>query len=58
MNYEIILNVFIALIIYNLILSSLGKVILKYFLDHSETVQKEKKSFQDKLKEKLNEKSN
>jgi len=55
-NTEIILNVFIALFVYNIILSAIGKTLLKYFLDSSSVVQKEKKTFEQRLKEKLQEK--
>lgn len=52
-NLEIIINVCLGMFLYNIILASMAKVLLKYFLDKSDTVQKEKKSFQERLKEKL-----
>lgn len=56
MDLNIIINVVIGVAIYNLILSSIGRTVLIYFLEKSDTVQKEKKSFQDRLKEKMEEK--
>jgi hypothetical protein len=54
-NLEIIINVCLGMLICNFILASIGKVLLRYFLDNSDTVQKEKKKFQEKLKDKVNE---
>lgn len=54
MNLEIIINVFIALFIYQIFIKAFGAVLIKYFLDNSDSIQKEKKSFRDKLNEKLN----
>ena len=54
-NVEIIINTCIGLLLYDILLASIGKVLLKYFLDNSETIQKEKKSFQERLKEKQSE---
>jgi hypothetical protein len=52
MNLEIIVNDCIGMLLYNLILSSIGKVILMYFLQGG-SLEKEKQTFQEKLKEKL-----
>lgn len=53
LNFEIIFNVFVAMVFYRMFFSWIGSFLLKYFLDKSETIQKEKKSFQEKLKEKI-----
>ena len=52
-NLEIIFNVCLGLFLYNLILNSIGKAVLVYFLNNSETIQNEKKSFREKLKSKM-----
>lgn len=57
MNIEIILNVFIAMFIYNLVLKAMGITLMKYFLDGNDYVKKEKESFKEKLKNKLEEDS-
>lgn len=44
--------------IYNIVLASIGKVILSYFLQNSETIQKEKKTFEQRLAEKMKSKEN
>ena len=54
-DLEIIINVCLGMLLYNFILASIGRVLLRYFLDNSDTVQKEKKSFREKLKSKLDE---
>jgi hypothetical protein len=54
-DLDIILNVFIGMFLYNMVLTSLGKALLNHFLNNSETIQKEKKSFREKLKAKLDE---
>lgn len=53
-NSEIIINVCLGVLLYNFILASIGKFLLKYFLDSSDLIQKEKKNFKERLKEKLN----
>jgi hypothetical protein len=55
MNIEIIFNVCLGLFLYNLIISSIVKSLLLYFFEHSKTIQKEKKSFQERIKEVKNE---
>ncbi len=54
MDAKLILNVLIALFLYNLILKSIGASILKQ-LFKSDEFQKRKKTFKERLKEKLNE---
>lgn len=58
MDFKIILNVCIGMLLYNFVLASIGKVLLRYFLDNSTTIQKEKKSFREELNKKLKEKQN
>jgi len=53
MNLEIILNVFIALFVYNIFIKAIAQTFITYFLNSSKTIQNEKKSFQEKLKEKM-----
>lgn len=55
MNLDIIVNVCIGMFVYNIILASFGNVLIKHFLENNETVQKEKKSFRDRVSEKLKE---
>jgi hypothetical protein len=54
-NLELVFNVCLALFFYNLIISSVAKSLLLYFFEHSKTIQKEKKSFQERIKEVKNE---
>jgi hypothetical protein len=54
-NLELIFNLCLALFFYNLIISSVAKSLLLYFFEHSKTIQKEKKSFQERIKEVKNE---
>jgi len=54
MNLEIILNVCAGMLLYNFILAAIGKVLLNYFLDNNKTIQETKKTFEEKLSEKLN----
>ena len=57
-NPEIILNVFIAIVLYKVIrysiYSAIEDVLYSYFLN-TEMVQKSKNTFQEKLKEKMEE---
>jgi len=57
MNLEIILNVCAGMLLYNFILAAIGKVLLNYFLDNNKTIQETKKTFEEKLAEKLKEKA-
>ena len=55
-NPELIINVYIAICLYKLVsytlFSVIGDILLRFFLN-SDTVQESKKTFQEKLKEKL-----
>ena len=55
MNLEIIFNVCLGLFLYNLVIASIAKSLLLYFFEHSKTIQKEKKTFQERIKEKKSE---
>ena len=52
-NLEIVFNVFIGIMLYKMLISTLSVAVLKVFVNNSDTLQKEKKSFRDKLKDKL-----
>ena len=52
MNLDIILNVIIAIAIYNMIIKSVALSVLKAIVN-SDTAKEPLKSFKDKLKEKL-----
>lgn len=54
-DITIIFNVCLGMLLYNLIIASIAKVLFKYFLDNSEIIQSEKKSFREKLKDKMKE---
>jgi hypothetical protein len=54
-NLELIFNLCLALFFYNLIIASVAKSLLLYFFENSKTIQKEKKSFQERIKEVKNE---
>lgn len=54
-DIKLILNIIVALFVYNIILRAIGGVFMNQFMK-SDTMKKEKKSFQDKLKEKLEQK--
>jgi len=54
-DYNIILNVFIAMFVYNIVLKAFGALLMQQFMK-GEQVQKEKSKFRDRLKEKLEEK--
>ena len=56
-DVNLIFNIVIGLFIYNIILKALGSVILNRFLD-TDTMKEKKKSFQEKLKEKMEESEN
>jgi hypothetical protein len=56
MNLEIILSVFVGMFLYNIVIKAIGATLIKYFLDNSKTAQEQKKSFQDRINEKLNNK--
>lgn len=58
LNFELILNVWVAIIFYNLVLKSFATVLMRHFLDNSKYVQEQKKTFREKLKEKLEETKN
>lgn len=54
-NLEIIINVVIAMVIWKMFVQTLASILIKYMLDNSTTVQKQKQSFKEKLAEKLKE---
>ncbi len=51
-QFSIILNVIIGMFIYNIILKAFGAVLMREFMK-SDTIQKEKKSFREKVQEKM-----
>lgn len=53
-DFSIVLSVVVGVFIYNIILRAIGNVILTYFLK-TDVLKKEKESFQDKLKKKMEE---
>jgi hypothetical protein len=54
-NIEIIFNLCIAMLIYRIVINAIAKNLMVYFLDRSKTIQGEKKTFQEKVREKLKE---
>jgi len=55
LDLKLIINIIIALFVYNIILRAIAGVFINQFMK-SDTMKKEKKSFQDKLKDKLDQK--
>jgi len=54
MNFEIIINVFIAIAIYNIILKAVAATILREILK-SDKIKPQKEKLRDEIKNKLNE---
>jgi len=58
MNIETILNVIIGLFIYNIIIKAIGNVILDKAFNNEDTRETVKKTFQEKLQELKDKKTN
>jgi hypothetical protein len=56
MDLNLILNILISLFIYNIILRSIGSVLMQAFMK-TNTAKEERKSFRERLDEKMKEES-